>query len=128
MKRSLGFAIAGIIHAFEREKNLRAFLLGYIVVLGFATYFRLLTWEWMAIVIVGGVFLATELLNTAIERFVDVVDHNRKIEGSSGYHANLKAAKDVAAAASLVSLLINIIVIIMVFYPYVDITIRAMIK
>ncbi|UPA22297.1 diacylglycerol kinase [Candidatus Peribacteria bacterium] len=128
MKRSLGFALVGLRHAFEREKNLRMFLWVYIVVIGLGVYLHLLLWEWLAVVMAGGMFMATELLNTAIERFVDVIDHNRKIEGNEGYHHNLKAAKDVAAAASLIALLTNIIVIGIVFYPYVDMTIRAMIK
>lgn len=128
MKRSLGFALVGLRHAFEREKNLRMFLWVYIVVIGLGVYLHLLLWEWLAVVMAGGMFMATELLNTAIERFVDVIDHNRKIEGNEGYHHNLKAAKDVAAAASLIALLTNIIVIGIVFYPYVDMTIRAMMK
>ncbi len=128
MKRSLGFALSGLRHAFEREKNLRMFLWVYIVVVGLGVYLHLLLWEWIAVVMAGGMFVAVELLNTAVERFVDVIDHNRKIEGSTGYHHNLKAAKDVAAASSLIMLLVNIIVICIVFYPYVDMTVRAMIK
>lgn len=128
MKRSLGFAIAGLVHAFEREKNLQLFFYGYIVVLACGVYVHLLEWEWLAIVIAGGLFLATELLNTAIERFVDVIDHNRKLDGEHGFHANLKAAKDVAAAASLISLTVNVIVICVVFYPYADMGIRAMMQ
>lgn len=128
MKRSLGFALTGLRHAFEREKNLRAFLWVYILVIALGVYLHLLLWEWIAVVMAGGLFVATELLNTAVERFVDVIDHNRKIEGSQGYHHNLKAAKDVAAAASLMALLVNIIVICIVLYPYADIAVRAMIR
>ncbi|HVW66906.1 MAG TPA: diacylglycerol kinase family protein [Candidatus Peribacteraceae bacterium] len=118
MKRSFGFALSGLVHAFKRERNIRLFLYGYIVVIGVGAYLRLLTWEWLTIIIAGGLFLCTELLNTAIERFVDVVDHNRKMDGGTGYHANLKAAKDVAASASLVALSVNILVIVIVFWPY----------
>jgi len=118
MKRSFGFALTGLAHAFRRERNIRLFLYVYIVVIAIGVYLRLLTWEWLTIILAGGLFLCTELLNTAIERFVDVVDHNRKMDGGSGYHANLKAAKDVAASASLVALSVNILAIIIVFWPY----------
>ena len=128
MKRSLGFAIEGIIHAFKRERNLRTFLYGYIVVLGCGAYLRLLTWEWLAIVLCGGIFLSTELLNTALERLTDVIDQNRKIEGGTAYHAGLKAAKDVAAAASLVSLIMTVVVICIVFVPYIDLNVRVMMQ
>ena len=119
MKRSFGFALSGLVHAFKREPNIRLFLLGYIIVLAAGAYLRLLHWEWLTIILAGGLFLCTELLNTAIERFVDVVDHNRRLNGGTGIHASLKAAKDVAASASLVALSVNVLVIAIVFWPYV---------
>lgn len=125
MKRSLGFAIAGLIHAFERERNLRLFLYGYIVVIACSVYVRLLTWEWLAIITTGFLFFAIELLNTSLERLTDVIDENRNIEGGRAYHAGLKAAKDVSAGASLVALLMNIIVICMVFWPYAFMSVKA---
>jgi len=128
MKRSLGYAVVGMTHAFEREKNLRMFLYGLIVVIALGFVVRLLAWEWLTIIIAGGIFVIAELLNTAIERFVDVVDHQRRSEGSSGFHANLKAAKDVAAAASLAALIVNIVVICIVFWPYADMTVRSLIR
>lgn len=127
MKRSLGFAVAGVTHAFERERNLRMFLYGLIVVIALGIWLRLLAWEWLALLIAGSAFVIAELLNTAIERFVDVVDHTRRSEGG-GFHANLKAAKDVAAGASLVALMLNIAVICIVFWPYANMTVRALIK
>jgi|CXWL01.1.fsa_nt_gi diacylglycerol kinase len=125
MKRSLGYAITGLNHAFKHERNLRSFLWGYIVVLACGASLHLLTWEWLAIVFCGGIFLAVELLNTALERLTDVIDQNRKIEGGTTYHAGLKAAKDVAAAASLISLVMTIIVVCIVFVPYVSLEVKA---
>jgi diacylglycerol kinase len=128
MKRSMGFAVAGLVHAFKREPNLRMFSYGYIVVIGVGLYFHLLAWEWLAVIIAGCAFLATELLNTAIERFVDVVDHNRKMDGGTGYHANLKASKDVAASASLIMLIVNVLVICIVLYPYVAMRVTVLMR
>lgn len=104
------------------------FLYGYIVVLGFSVYFRLLTWEWLTIIIGGFVFVAVELLNTSLERLTDVIDENRNIEGGRTYHAGLKAAKDVAAAASLSALIMNVLVISIVFFPYILIAIKTLSK
>lgn len=128
MKRSLGFALTGLAHAFEHERNLRLFLWGYIIVLGLGGWLHLLTWEWLALVMSGFVFFAVELLNTALERLTDVIDQNRKIEGGPVYHAGLKAAKDVGAAASLSALIMNVTVIVIVFYPYATMTVKAMIQ
>ena len=119
IKRSLGFAVEGVSHAFEHERNLRLFLCGYIVVLCLGAFERLLTWEWLAIIIAGGLFFCIELLNTSLERLTDVIDENRKIAGGAVFHAGLKQAKDVAAGASFVCLIMNVIVIVLVFWPYV---------
>ena len=127
MKRSLGYAVAGMTHAFEREKNLRMFLYGLIVVVALGFYVRLIGWEWLTLILAGGAFVIAELLNTAIERFVDVVDHQRRSD-SGGFHANLKAAKDVAAAASLAALIVNIAVICIVFWPYALMGVKALMK
>lgn len=119
MKYSLGFAIEGIVHAFRYERNLRFFLYGYIFVIILGIIVRLLTWEWLALIVAGSIFFSIELVNTALERLTDVIDQNRTIEGTRGFHAGLKAAKDVAASASLVCLVANAFVIVMVFWPYV---------
>ena len=118
MKRSLGFAVEGVTHAFTHERNVRLYFAGYVVVILLAIFVRLLTWEWLAIILSGGMFFAVELLNTALERLTDVIDENRKITGGSSFHMGLKHTKDVAAGASLVCLTMNIIVIGLVFWPY----------
>lgn len=118
IKRSFGYAVSGLKHAFKVERNLRLFLPTFLLVLVLGGITRLLVWEWLALIISGGAFLATELLNTAIERLADVLDHERKLQGR-GFHAGMKACKDVAAGASLVMFFALIIVIVMVFWPYI---------
>ena len=121
MRQSLGYALAGILHAFERERNLRLFLAGYVLVVACGIAVRLLAWEWLALVLSGGLFFTAELLNTAMERLSDVLDHERKLLGRHAYHVGIRAGKDVAAAASLVSLITTIIVVLIVFWPYAGI-------
>jgi len=118
MKRSFGFALAGLRHAWKREQNLRTFVWCYIPVLAAGLYFRLLEWEWIAVLVTGFGFMIVELLNTAIERLCDALDHNRKLDGTAGFHPLLKAAKDVAAGASLVTLVLVIATLAIVFHPY----------
>jgi undecaprenol kinase len=121
MRRSFGFAIAGLKHAVEMERNLQLFIPVYILVLILGGMVRLITWEWLALIFAGGLFLSTELLNTAIERLVDVLDDERKVVGRNHYFKMLKATKDVGAAASLMSLLAVIATVCIVFAPYVNI-------
>jgi diacylglycerol kinase (ATP) len=111
-------ALHGLLHAYARERNLQVFTVVYALILIGAGFIGLLTWEWLALILAGGLFLAVELLNTAIERLSDVLDHERKLLGRAEYHAGMKWTKDVAASASLVSLVIVIVVMVIVFWPY----------
>lgn len=114
-------ALHGLLHAYARERNLQVFTVVYALVLGLGGYVRLLTWEWLALILAGGLFLAVELMNTAIERLSDVLDHERKLLGRGAYHEGMKWTKDVSASASLVSLIVVIAVMVVVFFPYVEI-------
>ncbi len=119
--RSFLHALHGLLHAYAKERNLQVFTVVYALILIGAGFIGLLTWEWLALILAGGLFLCVELLNTAIERLADVLDHERKLLGRSEYHAGMKWTKDVAASASLMSLVVVIVVIVMVFWPYGEI-------
>lgn len=119
LRKSFGHALDGLTHAFSIEKNLQIFLPAYAVVLMLGLWIGLLAWEWLALILTGGFFLSIELLNTSLERLADILDDQKKVVGSRKYHSTLKASKDVAAGASLVSLTATIVVIIIVFMPYV---------
>ena len=66
-------------------------------------------WRWVVLAIV--IVLATELLNTAFEHLCDVVQPE--------LHASVKAAKDVAAGAVLVTSIGAAVIGAMVFWPHV---------
>lgn len=120
IRKSFSFALEGFTHAVKMERNLQLFLPVYVLLLILGGMVRLITWEWLALILAGGLFLSVELLNTAIERLTDVLDDDRKVVGRNQYHAIIKAAKDVGAAASLVSLIAVIAVVCIVFAPYVN--------
>ena len=118
MLRSLGYSLEGLAHAVRRERNIRFFLAGYFVVLCLGAYVSLRSWEWVAIVLSGGLFLSVELLNTSFERLTDAFDHARKLQGDTGLQEGLKWTKDVSSAAALVALVVNVAVILIVLVPY----------
>lgn len=118
LRRSFGFAFTGLRHAWKKERNLRLFAKCYVLVLIAGFYFRLLIWEWIAVLGAGLGFMIVELLNTAMERLTDALDANRKLDGTTGFHPLLKATKDVAAGASLICLTLVIAILALVFYPY----------
>ncbi len=115
--RSFGFALEGLIHALTRERNLQLFVAGFIVVLLVASRLPLERWEWIALLVSGGAFMAVELFNTALERLTDAVDALPKEEGNRALHASMKATKDVSAAAALVGFVTVIVTILIILVP-----------
>lgn len=115
--RSAGHALRGMVHAMRRERNVQLFLVPYIFVLLLGSRFSLQSSEWLALVLSGGLFFVTELLNTALERLTDVVDDHLKQTKCTSCFEMVKVAKDVAAAASLVSLVVTVVVVGVVFWP-----------
>ena len=59
-------AFNGIKMAFKEEPNFRIHVVATIMVIAAGLYFKLSTTEWLAIVIVIGLVLLTELLNLSL--------------------------------------------------------------
>lgn len=99
---SMFHAIAGLIHAFHRQRNLKIMTGATIltVLMGFAFSLTLLEW-FLVIYAVFCVFI-TELINTSIELVVDLV--------TKEYRLKAMLAKDVAAAATLIAVFQSIII------------------
>ena len=95
--------------AFKEEPNFRIHVVATIMVIAAGLYFKLSTTEWLAIVIVIGLVLLTELLNTAIENIADFISPER--------HEKIKTIKDIAAAAVLISTIVALMVGLLIFVP-----------
>ena len=107
--KSVGHALDGIEYTINHERNIKIQILAGICasILGFLLNISIV--EWAIIVMVIGMVLALELINTAIERCVDLV--------TKDYHDLAKAAKDAAAGAVLIMSLFSVIVGIVIFLP-----------
>jgi len=116
--RSFTYAIAGLWHAIRTERNLKMvilFILGGFIL---AVILQIALWEWIILIIASGTVCAVELINTSLERFADAFEHHaKKIDDPTHYHL-MKATKDVAAAAALVSGSAAIFAAIIIFWPY----------
>lgn len=119
--KSLGHALTGLRHALETERNLKYFLVGYLLILLAGLAAGLDPADWIAVIIASGVFFAIELLNTALERLVDTFDDYRKQMVGNNYHVGLKRTKDVASSAALMGLLTLLAVLAVVFPPHLNI-------
>ncbi len=111
------YALEGIAHALSTERNLKFFSIGYVGSLIIGWILQIDQGEWPFIVFAGGMFLAVELVNTALERLADAF-HDHSLKQDDHYHESIKATKDIAAGASLVCAVVWVSVLILVFVPH----------
>lgn len=108
---SFRYAWRGIWTVFVHERNMRVhgFVALVAVVLGYC--YEISAGEWIAIVLCIGLVFVLEIINTAIETLVDLVQPN---------HDPLAGkVKDIAAGAVLVGAIVAVVVGIIVFARYV---------
>ncbi|MGY4690348.1 diacylglycerol kinase family protein [Salibacterium sp. K-3] len=111
--RSFRYAWTGLMLVIREEQNMRFHLLaaGAAVICGFV--FSIPALHWMILIVVIGGMLALEIVNTALERTVDMIIET--------YHPAAEKAKDIAAAAVFVYSLTAVIIGILIFYqPVVE--------
>jgi len=108
---SFSFAFSGILLALRKERNMRIHFISSIIVLLVSFYFSITKIEWVFILFTIGGMFALEIMNTAIERVVDLV--------TAEYHPLAKQAKDLAAGAVLVYAALSVVIGIVIFLPYV---------
>ncbi|MDV2683125.1 diacylglycerol kinase family protein [Alkalihalophilus lindianensis] len=108
--RSFGYAFQGLKHVFINEQNMQVHFCLAIIVFALAVWLDVTRIEWLILlVVVSGIF-ALEIMNTAIERTVDLVTEE--------YHPIAKRAKDVAASAVFVYSVFAVIIGLVLFIPY----------
>ena len=106
--KSVGYALAGIKFSF-RERNMKIHGTAAVLVILAGIFFSISKTEWLWILLcIAGMF-SLEMVNTAIEKTVDLV--------TGEYHPLAKAAKDLAAGAVLIYTVYSIIVGMVVFLP-----------
>ncbi|MEH7111965.1 diacylglycerol kinase family protein [Neobacillus niacini] len=109
--KSFSFAITGIKTALWSERNMRIHFLVSLLVIGCALFFSISQLEWLFVIFaIGGIF-SLELINTAIERVVDLI--------TKEYHPLAKQAKDIAAGAVFIYAITVVVIGIIIFLPYV---------
>lgn len=99
----------GLLSAVREEHNARIHLVAAIIAIIAGLLLRISRAEWMLIVIVTGMVIIAELVNSAIEAIGDIFGDVR--------NEKIRKAKDYAAAAVLVSAIISLIVGGLIFMP-----------
>lgn len=106
---SFSFACSGIKSAVKRERNLQIHLSVSIFIILMGMLFALSLLEWVLILFAIGGMLSLELMNTAVERVVDLATEE--------YHPLAKQAKDIAAGAVFVYGILSVIIGAIIFLP-----------
>lgn len=111
---SFNYACTGLIHAIKNEQNMKIHLFLAAIVITLSIVLDVPRYEKLILLVVIGIVISLEVLNTAIERVVDLV--------TKEYHPLAKVAKDVSAGAVLVFSIFAAIIGIVIFYdPFYEI-------
>ncbi len=105
--RSFGRAFQGIFCTLREERNFRIHLVAVCLVTCFSVLYEVSWGQAVVLVILYSVVLSLELINTAVERTVDLVTMERC--------PLAKKAKDAAAGAVLVSAIAAVVVAVLMF-------------
>lgn len=109
ISKSFKHAYDGVVYTIIKERNMHIHLIVSVLVLFFGAFFSISYTEWLVCLVLIGLVLSLELLNTAIETVVDLIttDENKYA----------KTAKDVSAGAVLVSAIISAFIGLVIFLP-----------
>lgn len=105
--KSISFAFQGLSTAWKEQSNFRFHVVAMLVVMALGVLCEISFLEWLAIAIVCSMVLTAELLNSAIEKTVDLI--------SPTFHPLAKQAKDIAAAAVLLTAAGSVVVGLIIF-------------
>ena len=108
-RESLNHATDGIDYALNHERNLKIEIFIGILVCIAGFIFKISLLEWLVIVLVIAMVISLELVNTSIERTVDLV--------TKEYKDLAKVAKDVAAGSVLIMSMFSVVIGIIIFLP-----------
>lgn len=108
-KKSFFHAIDGIVYATKEEHNMIIIIVCAILAIFTGILFKISSTEWLFVILIIGMVIASELINTAIEATIDLITLEK--------HPLAKIAKDTASSATLVFSVTAFIGAIILFVP-----------
>lgn len=109
--KSLACAFRGLGYILRNEKNFQNELAIAFVVILAMIYFQVTRMETVALVLVIVGVLIMELLNTVVERVVDILKPR--------VHPYARLIKDMMAAVVLISAIFAVVIGLIIFLPYI---------
>jgi len=113
-KRSIGFSFAwnGLIEAAKSERNFQIHVVITFIVIVFGIFFQISRLEWGIIILVIGLVLVSEMINSTVEKLIDYLKPD--------IHPTAKIIKDIAAGSVLIAAIIAVIIGLIVFIPKIN--------
>lgn len=108
--QSFVYAVRGIRTSLREQRNLKVQIVVALLTIGAGFYFRITATEWCLILLTIGLVIGLEMINTAIEKTIDLI--------TTEWHPLAGKAKDMAAGAVLVASVIAVVIGIIVFRKY----------
>ncbi|WP_235867431.1 diacylglycerol kinase family protein [Priestia abyssalis] len=110
LPKSFYYAMEGILYVVKNERNMQIHTVVAILAIITGCWFHISVADWIILtIVIGGVF-SLELINTAIEKTVDLI--------TDSHHPLAKIAKDAAAGAVLIYAVVSVIVGVLLFSKY----------
>ena len=111
VKESFGHAWRGLRLAFVTERSFRIHTAAAVIVVFLVVLFPLLAWERILLLIATAAVLVLELVNSTVERLVDLFKPR--------LHAYVRDIKDLMAAAVLVASAFSLVIGLLVLWPHI---------
>ncbi len=107
--RSIKFSFRGIGFLIKTESSIKVQLCAAIIVTIAGFYFEISTTEWLFQILIIGLVLVAETLNTGIEKLADFVHPD--------YHKKIGFIKDVSAGSAGIAAIISLIIAGIIYIP-----------
>lgn len=107
-QESFSFAIQGLKIAL-RQPNFKIMICIAVIVMGLAGFLGISREEWLILLLIIGIVLSLEVLNTTVETLLDLVQPQ--------FSPKVKVVKDLVAGAVLISILVSVTTGIIIFLP-----------
>jgi diacylglycerol kinase (ATP) len=100
----------GLYVVLNEEYNFRIHLVVALTVIALGGVFAITRTEWIVVILCIGIVLTTEIINTAIEKMMDIISPQK--------NEKIRIIKDIAAGGVLIVTSMAVVTAIFIFLPY----------
>ena len=109
-------AISGMFFLLKNEDSIKVQSLFFLLFIFLGYYFEITKNEWIIHIILIGFILTAEALNTVAEKICDFINPK--------YDDRIKLIKDISAGAVSFAVISSLIILFIIYYPYVSASLK----